>query len=181
MTQTYKSLLLVYDLKKHLNMEFVSRSSFWSFNPEFQLNGAEAALAFPCLNVHLVVLYSASIRSMNASNQTCRILEMQPPAQWGIAKMRNLLSPASPRGRRAWRVPCRRHCCWHTNYCFSSLLRRLPGMAGAERLLKTHQPKTQSLWCVSVSLSWGWGLVSQTACLDNCGATPELPNVQFLF
>lgn len=32
-------------------MESVSRSSFWSFNPEFQFNGAEAALVFPCLNV----------------------------------------------------------------------------------------------------------------------------------
>lgn len=56
-----------------------------------------------------------------------------------------------------------------------------PGTTGADRFLKTHLPNTQSVCCVSVSLSWGWGSVFQTACLDNRGVTPELPNVQFLF
>lgn len=163
-------------------MEFVSWSSFWSFNTELQFNGAEAALVFPCLNVLLLVLHSASVCSMSTSNQTCRIVAMQlPPPPWGIAKMRNLFPPASPVGGRACRVPCRKHCCSHSSHCFSILLRRLPGMEGADRLLETHLPNTQSLCCVSVPLSWGRGLVCQTACLGNCGATPELPHVQLLF
>lgn len=73
-------------------MEFVSRSSFWSFNHVFQFNGAEAALMFPCLNVRLLFLFNATIRSKKACNQACRILEMQLlTPQWGIAQMRYLL------------------------------------------------------------------------------------------
>lgn len=58
-------------------MEFVNRSSFWSFNHVLPFNGAEAALVFLCLNTHLLVLFNASICSKKACNQTCRILEMQ--------------------------------------------------------------------------------------------------------
>lgn len=106
-------------------MEFVSRSSFCSFHPELQFNGAEAALVFPCLNGHLLVLYSASVCSSNTSNQTCRILGVQlPPPLWGMAKMRNLFPSASPVGGKACRVPCRRHCCCHSSHCFSILLWR---------------------------------------------------------
>lgn len=76
-------------------MEFVSRSSFWSFNHVFQFNGAEAALVFPCLNVRLLFLFNASIRSKKACNQACRILEMQLLSpQWGIAQVRYLFLPA---------------------------------------------------------------------------------------
>lgn len=157
-------------------MEFVSRSSFWSFNTELQFNGAEAALVFPCLNVLLLVLYSASVCSMNKSNQTCRTVAMQlPPPPWGTAEMRNLFPPASPVGGRACRVPCRKHCCCPSSCCCSILMRRLPGREGADRPLKTHLPNTGSVLCVSVTqLRMGLGL-------SNCGATPELPHVQLLF
>lgn len=75
-------------------MEFVNQSSFWSFNHVFQLNGAEAALVFPCLNVHLLFLFNAGIRSKKACNQTCRILEMQLTPRRGIGQLRYLLLPA---------------------------------------------------------------------------------------
>lgn len=48
--------------------------------------------------------------------------------------------PLSLTSGRACRAPCRRHCCCHSSYCFSILLRRLSGTEGADRLLKTQCP-----------------------------------------
>lgn len=162
-------------------MEFVSRSRFWSFNPKFQFNGAEAALVFLFLNVHLLVLYSASVCSTNRSNQTCRILGMQlPPPPWGIAKMRNLFPPASPVGGRACRVPCRKLLLPQ-----QLLLLHPPEKAawqGRSRQALENPPAQHpdSVPCVSAT-QLRMGLVFHAACLDNCGATPELPHVQLLF
>lgn len=76
-------------------MEFVSQSSFWSFNHVFQFNGAEAALVLPCLNVRLLFLFHASIHTKKAGNCTCGILEMQLlTPRWGPVQLRHLLLSA---------------------------------------------------------------------------------------
>ena len=114
-------------------MEFVSRSSFSSFNHVFEFNEAEAALVFPCLNVHLLFLFNASIHSKKARNQACRILEMQLlTSQWGIAQMRYLFLPALTLLKPVGFPAHQKALLLHTNYRFSNLIKRLPGMAGAE-------------------------------------------------
>lgn len=146
-------------------MEFVSRSSFWSFNTELQFNGAEAALVFPYLNVLLLVLYSASVCSMNKSNQTCRTVAMQlPPPPWGTAEMRNLFT-SSPQPHQ-WEEEPAGFPAENTAAAPAAAAAPSPWggcLAGKEQTgpWKPTCP-TQGLCCVSVSLSWGWGWVCQT-------------------
>lgn len=164
-------------------MEFVSQSSFWSFNHVFQFNGTEAALVFPRHNARLLVLFNASIHSKKACNQTCRILETQLlTPQWGIAQMRYLFLPAltflKPVG-----FPAHQKALLLAHQLSPLLPHKKIAWDGRNRLTTYNPPvqHTGSVVCISVTQNRGWVLVFQTARLDRCEATPELnSNDQFL-
>lgn len=134
-------------------MEFVSWSSFWSLNHVLPSNGAEAALAFPCLNTCLLVLFNASICSKKARNQICRMLEMQLTLQQGTVQRRYLFLPAlmpfKPVGLSALQKALL--LAHQPSSLLQSHRERLPSMAGTEWLFRIHLSNTQGLQHVSVS------------------------------
>lgn len=152
-------------------MELVSPSSFWSFNHVFQFNGAEAALVFPCLNVHLLFLFNACICSEKAGNCTCGILGMQLlTPQWGLVQLRHLFLPAltllKPAGFPAHQ----------TTLLLAPQLSLLQpqqeiAQGGRSRTGICHLSSTQGL-CVPVSLRTEDGVWFSNSL--SCETTPEL-------
>lgn len=161
-------------------MEFVSRSSFQTFNPEFQFNGAEAALVFPCLHVPYWFCTVPVPAAWTQVIKPAEFWECSCHSTVGNSKDEEPFPSSLTSGRKSLSLQKEEAAtaAIASPFSWGHCLAWKKQTSSWKLTCSTHRVCGVS---VSVSLSWGWSLVFQTACLANCGAIPELPNVQLLF